>query len=333
MKPASNRVARRSLLSGAGMMLAMPSIAQTPQTTLRLACLYRPEHSANRSCQWFADEVGKRTGGKLHIQLYPNAVLGNEEEAVQGVRNGTIDICYGGVVGVGGYIRDIRVLEMPYLYKDLDQLATVTKKVSPIIDALFVNVGLKRLGYQFDGPRMTLATRPLRSFADFKGLKLRVPEAPIYIGMAKAFGAIPTPIALPEAYTALQAHVADAIEGSATSMFTSKYWEVARNLVRTDHIFFTSYMSMNPGIFARQPPEWQTILEDAGRESTDYNLKISNEASQADLQRLEKVCAAVTSPDRAPFEKAVQAMNENYAASLGGRTMEIYAQLRSVTGH
>lgn len=251
---------------------------------------------------------------------------------MQGVRNGTIDICYGGVVGVGGYIREVRVLEMPYLYKDLDQLAAVTKKVAPIIDPLFDQVRIRRLGFQFDGPRMTLATRPLRSFADFKGLKLRVPEAPIYINMAKAFGAIPTPIALPEAYTALQAHVADAIEGSATSMYTSKYWEVARNLVRTDHIFFTSYMVMNPGVFGRQPPPWQKILDEAGRESTDYNLKISNEASRSDLVRLEKVCAAVMTPDRGPFEKAVQPMNEKYAASLGGHTIKVYAALRSVTG-
>ena len=102
MQRKSHHVGRRAVLGGGVSMLAMPALAQTPQTTLRLACLYRPEHSANRSCQWFADEVGKHTDGKLKITLYPNAVLGNEEEAVQGVRNGTIDICYGGVVVVGG---------------------------------------------------------------------------------------------------------------------------------------------------------------------------------------------------------------------------------------
>ncbi|HEY6431365.1 MAG TPA: TRAP transporter substrate-binding protein [Acetobacteraceae bacterium] len=329
----AHRIGRRGLLGGAGALLAMPAIAQTAQTTLRFATLYTPQHSANRSSQWFADEVSKQTDGKLHIQVYPNAVLGNEDEAVQGVRNGTIDICYGGVVGFGGYVRDIRVLELPYLYSDLDQLAQVANNVAPIIDTLYSNVGLKRLSFQFDGPRMTLATRPLRSFADFKGLKMRVPQSPVYIEMVKAFGAIPTPIALPEAYTALQAHVADAIEGSATSMYTSKYYEVARNLVRTDHIFFTSYVAINPGVFGRLPAEWQKILVDTGNRATDYNLQISKAASQADLAQLVKVSQSVSTPDREPFKKAVQVPNEKYAASLGGRAMELYKQVQAVTGH
>jgi tripartite ATP-independent transporter DctP family solute receptor len=329
----TTRITRRSALSVGGALLAMPAIAQSPQTTLRFASLFQADHSASRSAEWFAEQVGQKTGGRVRVQVFHNAALGSEEEAAQGVRSGTIDIAYSGLPGFGGYIRDIRVLEMPYLYADLDELSRVVARISPILDQLFVGAGLKRLSYQFDGPRLTLATRPLRSFADFKGLKFRVPQSPVYIEMVKAFGAIPTPVALPEAYTALQAHVADAIEGSATTLFTGKYYEVARNLVRTDHIFYTAYVAMNPGVFARQPADVQRALVEAGNETVDVNLRMAKEANAADLDRLAKAGLAVMAPERAPFQEAVRQPNERYAASLGGRAMEIYGELRKVTGH
>ena len=328
----THKTSRRGLLAGAGALLAMPAIAQQPQTTLRFASLFNAAHSASRSSEWFAEQVAKKTNGRVRVQVFNNAALGTEEEAAQGVRSGTIDIAYSGLPGFGSYIRDIRVLEMPYLYADLDELKRVVDRVAPIIEVLFKAAGLQPLSYQFDGPRMTLSVKPLRSFADFKGLKFRVPQTPVYIEMAKAFGAIPTPIALPEAYTALQAHVAEAIEGSASTLFTGKYYEVAKNLVRTDHIFYTAYVAMNPGVFQLQPPEVQQALLEAGRETTPYNLDLAKQANQADLESLVKVGLPVMAPDRAPFREAVKEPNEKYAQSLGGRAMDIYGELRKVTG-
>jgi TRAP-type transport system periplasmic protein len=335
------QVMRRSLtrrttlraIGAAGAALALPALAQRAVVTLRCASLFNAQHSASRSAEYFAELVAKKTDGKLRIQVFHNGALGTEEEAARGVHSGTIDLGYSGLPGFGSFIRDIRVLEMPYLYASLDELKRVVDRVQPILEALFLRASLQPLGYQFDGPRMTLATRPLRSFADFKSLKFRVPQSPLYVDMVKAFGAIPTPVALPEAYTALQAHVADAIEGSATTLYTGKYYEVARNLVHTDHIFYVAYVAMNPGVFQRQTPEAQQALVEAGRETTDYNLKIAKEANLADLDRLVQAKLAVMTPPRQPFVDAVRPMNQAFAESLGGRAMEIYGELQKVTGH
>ena len=113
------------------------------------------------------------------------------------------------------------------------------------------SVGLALLGYLYDGPRVTLSTRPLNSIDDFKGLKLRVPQIPLYVQMAQAFGATPTPVALPEVYTALQSRIVEGLEGTPTSLYVQKYHEVAKNLARTDHIFFVAYIAMNAGLLAK----------------------------------------------------------------------------------
>ena len=109
-------------------------------------------------------------------------------------------------------------------------------------------------------------------------------------------------------------------------------YEVTRNLVRTDHIFYSAYVAMNPGVFQRQPPEVQQALLEAGRETTPYNLDLAKQANQADLESLVKVGLPVMAPDRAPFREAVKEPNEKYAQSLGGRAMDIYGELRKVTG-
>src|ERR1019366_1400890 len=70
-------------------------------------------------------------------------------------------------------------------------------------------------------------------------------------------------------------------------------YEVARNLVRTDHIFYSAYVAMNPGVFQRQPPEVQQALLEAGRETTPYNLDLAKQANQADLDSLVKAGLAV----------------------------------------
>ncbi|HTC07576.1 MAG TPA: TRAP transporter substrate-binding protein [Acetobacteraceae bacterium] len=336
MKPIQLDLTRRGALRAigvAGGALALPALAQSPTVTLRYASLFNKEHSASRSSEYFAELVAKKTDGKVRIQVFHNGALGTEEEAARGVHSGTIDLGYSGLPGFGSFIRDIRVLEMPYLYASLDELKQVVDRVRPTLAALFLKAGFQPLGYQFDGPRMTLATRPLRSFADFKGLKFRVPQSPLYVNMLKAFGAIPTPVALPEAYTALQAHVADAIEGSATTLFTGKYYEVARNLIRTDHIFYVAYVAMNPGVFQRQEPEIQKALLEAGDETTGYNLTIAKQANRGDLDRLVKAGVAMMTPPRPPFVDAVRPMNQAYAESLGGQAMDIYGEVRQVTGH
>jgi len=305
--------------------------AQSPELTLRFASLYPPAHSASRTAIRFAELVATKTGGKVKVDLFHNASLGSEREAAEGVKSGSIDLAYSGLTGFGSYVPEFGVLEMPFLYDTLDQIKSVVDKISPQLEARMASVGLALLGYLYDGPRVTLSTRPLNSMDDFKGLKLRVPQIPLYVQMAQAFGATPTPVALPEVYTALQSRIVEGLEGTPTSLYTQKYHEVAKNLARTDHIFFVAYIAMNGPLLAKQPPDRQEAIRAAGREASAYNLEIAKPAVQEDFARLAAGGVKITTPDRAPFRAAVGPMREKYAAGLGERGLEIYNAVKAVT--
>ena len=301
---------------------ARAASAQAPELTLRFASLYPPAHSASRTAIRFAELVAAKTGGKVKVDLFHNASLGSEREAAEGVKSGSIDLAYSGLTGFGSYVPEFGVLEMPFLYDTLDQVKSVVDKISPQLEARMASVGLALLGYLYDGPRVTLSTRPLNSMDDFKGLKLRVPQIPLYVQMAQAFGATPTPVALPEVYTALQSRIVEGLEGTPTSLFTQKYHEVAKNLARTDHIFFVAYIAM---------PDRQEAIRAAGREASAYNLEIAKPAVQEDFARLAAGGVKITTPDRAPFRAAVGPMREKYAGGLGERGLEIYNAVKAVT--
>jgi TRAP-type C4-dicarboxylate transport system substrate-binding protein len=225
-------------------------------------------------------------------------------------------------------VREFAVLELPYLYNSLDEVKAVVDKIANQLETKMAANGVELVGYLFDGPRVTLSTRPLNSFADFKGLKFRVPQAPLYVQMAQAFGANPTPIALPEIYTALQSKVVDAMEGTPTSLFTTKYFEVARNIARTDHIFFVAYIGVNGPLLKGLPADQQKAIRDAGREASAYNLQIAKAGVEEDFARLKSAGVAFTEPDKAPFRAAVAGMNEKFATGLGPQAVELYNAIK-----
>ena len=339
-RPSRSMIDRRSFLrtigtAGAvgatGLGAPLRGLAQAPELTLRFASLYPPAHSASRTATRLAELVAAKTGGKVKIDLFHNAALGSEREAAEGVKSGSIDLAYSGLTGFGSYVPEFGVLEMPFLYDTLDQVKSVVDKISPQLEARMASVGLALLGYLYDGPRVTISTRPLNSIDDFKGLKLRVPQIPLYVQMAQAFGATPTPVALPEVYTALQSRIVEGLEGTPTSLYVQKYHEVAKNLARTDHIFFVAYIAMNAGLLAKLPPDQQEAIRAAGREASAYNLEIAKPAVQEDFARLAAAGVKITTPDRAPFRAAVGPMRERYAAGLGARGQEIYDAVKAVT--
>jgi TRAP-type transport system periplasmic protein len=106
---------------------------------------------------------------------------------------------------------------------------------------------------------------------------------------------------------------------------------VAKNLIRTDHIFYVAYVAMNPDFFKKQPPDVQKAILDAGRESSAYNLELAKKAIQEDFQRLKAAGVQVITVDKAPFRAAVREANEKFAESRGARAVQLYQRIREIT--
>jgi len=334
---------RKSLMFPVGLTVAIavaglvwlgmvnPAQAADPDFKIRFGNLYPQAHSIGIGADKFAELVTQKTGGKVKVEVFHNSVLGSEREMTEAVKTGSLEMVVSGLAGIGLYVPGIHVFELPYLYNSMDHLKKIAYQLEPEMQKLLTAKGFRTLGFNYQGPRSTLCVKSLKSLDDFKRLRLRVPEAPLYVGMAKAMGADPTPVAYPEVYTALQTGIAEAMEGSPDSIFNNRFYEVAKHLTLTKHIYHVLYVAINEKFYQSLPADVQKALIEAGKESSEVQLAATVKFSEESLEKMKSEGLEVIElADLKPFQTALQSFNESYAQQKGPEAVEMLKKIQAI---
>lgn len=326
-------LAKKRFLLGALTALALTAGAPLAQaeTMLTLGDIYAADHSNTLADKRFAELVAERSKGELKIEVYGDATLGNERELAESVVSGSVDIAPSGMSGIGRFFPELQVLELPYLYKDLDHMQRVAEVIAPDVQEAFEAQGVHNLGFLFLGPRSIASKRAINTIEDMDGLKLRVPESPLYIGFAKALNAVPTPIPFPEVYSAIETGVAEASEGEPATLSTTKWYEVTKSVSLTKHIWHFRFIPVNAAKFATLTPEQQEIVKQAAVEAQTYQASLVNDFNAKALDEMKK--AGVTIVETQGLDKFAERLatfQDEYAASLGDKAVALLAKVRSV---
>ena len=191
----------------AAALMAICSTTTFAQTTLKWAHVYEVGESYHKQALWAADEIKKRSNGKYAIDVFPASQLGKETEINQGLTLGTVDIIYTGMAFAGRTYPPMSIAAGPFVFRDFAHWQAfrngpVFKELAAAYDAK--SGGNHIVGYTYYGLRHMTANKPILKPEDMKGMKLRVPDAPLFTMFPKAVGANPTPIAFAEVYLALQ---------------------------------------------------------------------------------------------------------------------------------
>jgi tripartite ATP-independent transporter DctP family solute receptor len=312
-------------------LLAVPGPAPGQTVTLKFGDIYAESHSNSKGAFKFAELVSQKSKGQVKIDVFVDAKLGNEREQAEGVVAGSLDIVASGLSGIGRFIQPIHTLELPYIYRDLEHMNRVAGALAPDVDTILRKSGLRNLGFFFLGPRSIAGKRPIRALEDMRGLRFRVPEAPLYVGMARALGATPTPVAFPEAYTSLQTGVVEAAEGEPGTLWSTKWYEPAKFISLTEHIYHFRYLAINEKAFQRLSPAQQQALQEAGKETTAYQLGLVGEFNKDSLEKMRSAGATIVPvADKRPFEKALEKFNREYAEKLGPEAVALLEKAMGV---
>jgi len=218
--------------------LALSAGLAQAQTKLKFAHVYEVSEPYHTAALWAADEIAKRTSNRYVIEVFPASTLGKESDINQGLTLGTVDIIYTGQLFAGRNYGPIAIGGAPYMFRDFDHWKAYGS--SP----LFQEIGegyRKKSGHRvvaitYYGERHVTSNKEIRTPADMKGLKIRVPDAPLYTMFPRAVGANPTPIAFAEVYLALQSGTVDAQENPLPTIEAKKFYEVQKYIVLTGHI-------------------------------------------------------------------------------------------------
>jgi TRAP-type transport system periplasmic protein len=293
-----------ALLALSAVMLsgpAAPLVAQSkPPITLRLTWNTSLDNHIGRGAQHLAQRANELTGGQVTIRLFPNAGLGSEQQALEGMQAGTVDMGY-----ITVYTNAVKlgvVLDLPFLFRDFAHWKkTVDGMPGRTIAEAAPAAGVRVLAWHIGGWRDVYGSKPLRTVDDFKGLKIRTQQALAIVEFFKAIGAIPTPVAWPETYLALQQRTVDAAETALWAMFDAKQYEVAKYAVETHHAQSNIPLLVSEQKWKSLAPEVQQAILAAARESADVQHKAYLDDAAGIVAKLKDRGIVFTNPDLTPF--------------------------------
>jgi tripartite ATP-independent transporter DctP family solute receptor len=280
---------------------AMPVGAQTKAPiTLRLTWTTSLDTHVGKGALHFVKRAGELTNGQVTVRLFPNSGLGSEQQALEGMQAGTVDM---GLITV--YTNAVKVgvvMDLPFLFRDVGHWKkSVEGPPGRAIAETAPAAGVRILAWYLGGWRDVYGSRPIRGVDDFKGLKIRTQQAVALVEFFKAVGAIPTPIAWPETYLALQQRTVDAAETALWAMYDAKQYEVAKYAVETHHSQSNIPMMMSEQRWKTLTPEIQAAIVKAAIESADVQQKAYQEEADAMVAKLKEKGITFTTPDLAPF--------------------------------
>ncbi|NIC04111.1 sialic acid TRAP transporter substrate-binding protein SiaP [Billgrantia bachuensis] len=294
-------------LSTSLLVVGMGAAGAASAESLTFAHVYETSEPYHEWALWAADEIEERTDGRYTIEVHPASSLGKEEDINEGLTLGTVDIIYTGSQFAGRAYGPIGIAGAPYMFRDFDhwQAYAESDLFQEIAQGYQDATGNVPVALNYYGERHVTSNEPIEKPEDMQDLKIRTPNAPMYMMFPEAVGANPSPIAFDEVYLALQQGVVDAQENPLPTIRAKAFYEVQDHINLTGHIT-DSLLTIIGG------PLWDRLSEE-DREIFREVYQEAGEKITADIQQQERELVAwfeeqgvtVNEVDREPFREAV----------------------------
>ena len=257
----------------------------------------------------------------LEARIYPANQLGEERAVVEGMQLGAgATIHIGGTAIHNNFNKRMGVLDLPFMWHDYDHYHHVIDgKVGQTLAAEHEKLGLRVLGWQDSwGYRNVVTTKKeVKKPEDLKGLKIRTIQTPTYVAALNAMGASATPMAFGEVYTSLQTGVLDGFEHASAVIYTGKYYEVAKYITLTEHLFGPTATVISKKEWDGYTDKEREVVGAAARLAQDVNRSLSVQRAAESMDKLKAKGMIVNSIDKTQFVKAAGPLQEQLAKTLG----------------
>ena len=239
------------------------------ETELRFAHVYDPEHPVE-TCGVPAINDALEDSG-LQISSYAAGQLGNEEELLEQVQSGALDLAVAGPSFLGVWEQNAELFDATYLFTDVDHFEeTVNGDIAEDIwNDLRESSGLDVLSSWYYGTRHLTSDVEVTTSEDLSGKTLRVPEAPLYQTLAEVLGGSPTSMALGEVYLGLQQGTIDGQENPVPTIASNSFQEVQDYINLTGHVIQGVMVVGNQDALSGLPEDQQEALREATADAAD----------------------------------------------------------------
>lgn len=293
------------------MLISLPAAAA--DMTLKLGHLANEENIWHKACVKFGEELSALTDGRITVEIFPNESLGKEMDLINGMQLGTADMTITGE-SLQNWAPMAALLAVPYAYKSIEHMDSIAGgEIGSQIEAQIIEKAkIRPVAYFARGPRNLTTNRPIKSPADLDGLKMRVPNVPLFVDVWKALGAQPTPMAFSEVFTSLQNGTIDAQENPLALIKSASFFEVQKHVNLTEHVRSWIYLALSEKTWSKLSEADQKAVLEAGMRAQKYERELFLADEQILVKDLQDKGMAFVEVDGAAFaSKAKDAVLAN----------------------
>jgi C4-dicarboxylate-binding protein DctP len=270
-----------------GLALAGGARADAP-IVLKFSHVVALDTPKGRAAEFFKRRAEELTRGRVRVEVFPNSTLYKDREEIEALQLGAVQMLAPSLSKFGPLgVREFEVFDLPFLFSDHAALRKVTE--GPVGRELLAKLeprGILGLAYWDNGFKAFSAQRPLRTPADFRGVKMRIQSSAVLDAQMRALGALPQILAFSDVYPALRAGVVEGTENPISNLYTQRMHEVQKHLTLSAHGYLGYAVIVNRRFWDELPGDVRRQLERALSEATEYANRIAREKNDEDLARV-----------------------------------------------
>ncbi|WP_417830139.1 TRAP transporter substrate-binding protein [Thalassospira sp.] len=267
------------------------------------------DYPVSHGMEAFAKEISEKTDGRLGAKVFHGGVLGSQPDAIEQTRLGIINFGVFSLGPMGQAVPEANVVSLPFIFKGVDQMHRLMDGAAgEAIGKGLEAKGIVALGYYDAGARSFYNSQhPINTPDDVKGLKVRVMNNDLFVGMVNSMGGNATPMAFSEVYTALQTGIVDGAENNPPSYESTNHHEVAGYFSLSEHLIIPECLCMSKRTWDELSPEDQAIVQEAATNSVALQRKLWAEREEQSMKKVIEAGVKVNEiADKAPFQAAME---------------------------
>lgn len=307
---------------------AMPSAAVQTLIVIKFSHVVAPDAPKGKAAEFFAGRVAELTQGAVKVEVYANSTLYEDKDEMEALQLGAVQMLAPSIAKLAPLgLTEFEVFDLPYIFNSTELLHKITQ--GPIGASLLDKLepkGIKGLAFWDNGLKSFSANRPLKTPADFDGLKLRIQSSKVLESQTRALGALPQITAFSDVYHALRTGIADGTENPHSNFYTQRMFEVQKYMTLTEHGYLGYIVITNKRFWNSLPSGIRKQIEQAMREATVYANRVAQEENDNALARIrasgKTEIHTPTPAEHAEFRRALLKTHEEMAPRIGKKIID-----------
>lgn len=246
-----------------------------------------------KAAVYFEKRLEELSKGKIDVQIYPSSQLYKDNAVLKAIKLNSVQMAAPSFSKFGKIVPQLALFDLPFLFKDIDQLHRVQDgSVGADLKAMVNKKGFVALNFWDNHfKQLSSAKKALIVPADAKGQKFRIMSSKVLEAQFHSVGANPQMMPFSEVYSGLQQGVIDGQENTISNIYTKKFHEVQKYLTITNHGYLGYLVIMSKKFWNSLPADLQANVTQAMNDATDKEREYAEELNNSQLELIKEYAA------------------------------------------